>query len=82
MQLVRDNISRDLVEAFRQMSVGAEAGIITGAIFGLQLKGKKYHVNVAGSLAKDPTMARGICAALDDELSSMVQGRANADTTL
>lgn len=80
-QLVRDTISRDLAEAFKQIAVGVDRGIITGAIFGLALKGRKYHVNVAGTLARDPTFARGICAAIDDELQGMVQGKADTDTT-
>jgi hypothetical protein len=81
-QLVRDHISRDLAEAFKQMADGVESGTITGAIFGLALRGRKYHVNVAGSLARDPTLARGVCAALDDELMGMVQGKASSDTTI
>ena len=64
-QLVRDSISRDLAEAFKQIALGVEQGVITGAVFGLALKGRRYHVNVAGTLARDPTFARGICAALD-----------------
>lgn len=81
-QLVRDHISRDLVEAIGQLHGGAQDGVIVGIIFGIAMKGRKYHVNVAGTLAKDPTLARGLCAALDDELSAMVQGNADAATTL
>lgn len=81
-QLVKDNISRQMVEAMEYLLHGAQEGIIVGAAFGIALKGKKYHVNVAGSLARDPTFARGIVAALDDELAAMVSGKANADTTI
>ena len=80
--LVRDTISRDVVEAFEQLAEGARQGVIVGAIFGVMLRGRRYHVNVAGALARDPTYARGICAALDDELMGMVQGRAEAGPTM
>lgn len=81
-QLVRDHISRDVVQALEQLLDGAQQGLVTGMVFGVALKGRKYHVNVAGSLARDPTFARGVVAAIDDELMSMVQGRANSDTTI
>lgn len=81
-QLIRDHISRDLDEAFKQMHEGVRQGVIVGAVFGLALKGRRYHVNVAGTLVKDPTFGRGICSALDDELQAMVQGGATSDTTL
>lgn len=81
-QLQRDTISRDVIEAFEQLLEGARQGTVVGAIFGVALKGRKYHVNVAGSLVRDPTFARGICAAIDDELMIEVQRRADASTTL
>jgi len=79
---MRDTISRDVVEAFEQLAEGARQGLIVGAIFGVAVKGRRYHVNVAGTLTKDPTYARGICAAIDDELMHMVQGRADAESTI
>lgn len=81
-QLVRDHISRDLIDAFEQMFTMAKNGEIVGVVFGIALRGRKYHVNVAGTLARDPTFARGIVAALDDELMQMVQGNADTNTTL
>lgn len=81
-QLVRDAISRDLLEALDALLLAAQEGVVVGAVFGVALKGRKYYVNVAGTLARDPTFGRGIVAALDDELMSMVQGKADTDTTL
>jgi hypothetical protein len=81
-RLMRDTISRDVLEAFEQLAEGARQGLIVGAVFGVALKGRRYHVNVAGSLVRDPTFARGVVAALDDELMALVQGRADADSTL
>ena len=80
--LLPDTISRDVVEAFEQLADGARKGHIVGAIFGVVMKGRRYHVNVAGSLVRDPTYARGICAALDDELMGMVHGRADSQPTI
>lgn len=83
-RLVHDGISRDMVDAMRRIADMAEQRIIVGAVFGLALRGpgRRYHVNVAGSFVRDPTFARGVVAALDDELRVMVQGRAEAATTM
>lgn len=80
--LVRDTISRDLSEAGKQIQEAIEAGHISGMVFGAQLKGRRYIVNVAGTLARDPTLARGITAAIDDELSRILQGKTDSDTTI
>ncbi len=80
--LTKDNISRDLVDAGRQINEAIQSGNVSGMIFGCHLKGRRYIVNVAGSLARDPTLARGIAAALDDELARMVQGKMDSETTL
>jgi hypothetical protein len=81
VQLVRDHVSRDLLQTCVQLLEAVQEGHITGLAFACSMKGKKYFVNVSGALATDPTYARGVVAALDDELSRMVQGRADADTT-
>lgn len=81
-QLVRDVISRDLREAGQQIQAAIEAGEISGLVFGASLKGRRYIVNVAGTLARDPTLARGVTAAIDDELSRMVQDRVDSNTTM
>lgn len=81
-QLVRDQVSRDVIEALGQLLKGAESGHVVGAAFGIALRGRRYLVNVAGTLARDPTLARGVVASLDDELQRMVQGRTDSDTTV
>lgn len=80
--LARDTISRDLSEAGHQINEAIQAGHVAGIVFGMALKGRRYIVNVAGSLVRDPTLARGITAALDDELARLVQGKVDSDTTL
>jgi hypothetical protein len=80
-QLVRDQVSHDLAQAITTLHEAVQAGHIVGLAFGVALRGRRYFVNTAGTLTRDPTFARGIIAALDDELSRMVQGRADAGTT-
>lgn len=81
-QLVRDTISRDMEQLGPQIAEGIASGQITGIVFGLAVKGRRYVVNVAGTFARDPTLARGVVCAIDDELSRMVQGRTDSDTTI
>ena len=50
-------------------------GSLTGFVFGGILKGRKYFVGISGSAYSDPTMARGVLCAIDDELQLMVQDR-------
>lgn len=74
-ELVRDIISRDTVEALEQLLEGAKSGDVTGIAFAAALKRKRYITNVAGFCFKNPTFTRGMVGALDDELSSLIQGR-------
>ena len=79
LDLVKDHISRELVEALKQLLHGAEAGQITGIAFAVALKNRRYLTNVAGTCYREPTIARGMVAALDDELSEIVRGRTEAE---
>lgn len=74
--------SREVCETLRVLQEQAKAGVVIGLAFGVVMRGRRYHVNVAGSLVNDPTFARGIVAALDDELQAMVHERAGVDRTL
>lgn len=80
--LVRDTISTDTVEALEQLLQAAREGQIVGVAFGAMLKRRRYLVNCAGEACRDPTAARGMIAALDDELGALVQSRAESDTTI
>lgn len=82
VQLLHDFISRDTSEAAKIIKEGVDSGDIVGMVFALQLRGRRYAVNVAGQCARDPTFARGMCGAIDDELREMIQGRAASDTTI
>lgn len=80
--LVRDTVSTDTVEALEQLLTAAREGQIVGLVFGAMLRRRRYLVNCAGEACRDPTAARGIICALDDELSALVQSKAESDTTL
>lgn len=83
MRLVQnDQISRDTQEAVEQIVEGVSAGLVTGIAFVLVLKGGRYIVNCAGAAARNPSATRGMVCALDDELMRMVQGVADANTTI
>lgn len=82
MHLVHDHISRDTQEAVRQIAASVEAGHVIGIAFVLVMKRRRFMVNTAGAAADNPTETRGMLCALDDELQRMVQGRADAATTI
>lgn len=79
-QLIRDTISRDTVEALKQLLEGALTGQITGVAFVATLKTRRYLTNVAGACYRDATAARGMLRSLDDELSAIVQERTEDET--
>lgn len=74
-QLVKDFISRDLIEALEVLLEGARRGEVTGIAFAATLKKQRFITNVAGMCYRNPSFTRGIVASLDDELSGIVQGR-------
>jgi hypothetical protein len=80
--LVRDDLSKDVIEFFEQLLAAAKSGQVAGAVIGVALRGRRYIVNSCGTLSRDPTLARGVTAALDDELARMVHSRVDSDTTL
>lgn len=80
--LVRDAISHDTIECLEQLLDAARAGHVVGIVFAAMLKRKRYMVNVAGEAHRDPTYARGVLGAIEDELRLMIQGKADADTIL
>jgi hypothetical protein len=73
---------KDLEQTITQLLEGVQSGVVMGVIFGAVIRGKRYYVNVSGTMARDPTFARGVLQALDDELQGMVQKKADFDTTL
>lgn len=79
-QLVRDYISRDVVDALTVLLEGAKSGDVTGLAFTATLKRNRYVTNVAGLCYKNPTFTRGCIGALDDELAGIIHGRDPQET--
>lgn len=69
MRLIPDDISPEIVDALGQLLDEAKAGEIVGLGFVAVYKRREYIVNVTGELRRNPTLARGMVASLDDYLA-------------
>lgn len=67
-RLVPDTISTDTTQALEEMLAMARRGELIGIAFACILKRREYFVNTAGEAHRNPMFARGIVAALDDDL--------------
>lgn len=72
--LVPDTLSNETIECIEQLLVWARRGDLIGIAFAGVLKRRGYIVNSAGEAHRNPTFARGMVAALDDQLSARVRG--------
>lgn len=72
--LVPDTLSHDTIQCLEAMLDEARRGQLIGIAFGAIFKRRTYIVNSAGEAYHSPTFARGIVAALDDELSARIRG--------
>ena len=72
--LIPDTVSHDTVECLETLLDAAKQGEIIGVAFVAQLKQRGYIVNTAGEAHRNPTFARGMVAALDDQLGGRVRG--------
>jgi hypothetical protein len=72
--LVPDTISSDTVQCLQQLLKHARRGEIVGLGFVAMLKRRHYIANTAGQAHVDPTLTRGMLAALDDKLSQRIAG--------
>ena len=66
-------ISHETIECIEELLRHAHAGDITGIVYGCTVKRRGYIVDSAGELYKNPTFARGVCAALDDHLGARIR---------
>lgn len=80
--LVKEEISKDTVEALEQLLESAKAGQVIGIAFALMLRRRKFLVDCAGEACTNPVLARGAVGALDDQLGLMIQGRLDSQTTI
>jgi hypothetical protein len=72
--LVPDNVSTDTVECLELLLKRAQRGEVIGIAYAAMLKKRAYIVNTAGQAHESPTFARGMVAALDDQLGSRIRG--------
>lgn len=70
LKLMPDNVSPDIVAALAQLLDEAKKGDVIGLGFIAVYKRREYIVNVAGELRRNPTLARGMVASLDDYLAA------------
>lgn len=70
VKLMPDDVSPDCVEALTQLLDEARTGDVIGIGFIAVYKRREYIVNVAGELRRNPTLARGMVASLDDYLAA------------
>lgn len=70
MKLVPDDLSPDTVAALTELLSDAKAGKVVGVGFVAMMRRRQYLVNVAGELRRNPTLARGMVASLDDYLAA------------
>lgn len=74
-RLVKDFVSRDLVQCLEQLHSAGLRGEIKGIAFAAILPRQRYITNFAGLCVRNPTFTRGMIASLDDELSGIINGR-------
>lgn len=72
-RLVPDAISTDTTTALRQLLELAERGELIGVAFAGMLQQRRFFVNTAGEAHRNPVFARGMVAALDDELGQRMR---------
>lgn len=81
-QLLREVVSSDTVDCAKALIDGSESGQVVGAVIGFLYRRRRYSVAICGEAYADPTWARGVIAAIEDELRQMVHERGQRDTTL
>jgi hypothetical protein len=80
LKLIRDTVSRDVIEALRTLLDGAERGEVTGLAYAATLRRHRYITNVAGICFKNPTLARGMVGSLTDEIATIIHQRDPEET--
>lgn len=77
IRLVVEHVSSDTVRALEQLLLDARAGRIVGLAYVAMHKVYDYTVDAAGECRRSPTLARGMLARLDDELSKLTDHHGN-----
>jgi len=76
LTLVPDYVSEDTVDCLQQLLHLARRGEVIGLAICAVLTQRRYFVDTAGVADDSPTFARGMIAALDDQLAAKIGSRA------
>lgn len=79
-QLIPDTVSHDTVQALETLLAGARAGDVTGIAYAVALRQRRFITDVAGTLYRNATLARGMVQSLDDTLAILLRGREEHET--
>ena len=71
------SVSADTVDALEQLLARARQGDVVGLALAYLMPDSRYAVDTTGECARDPTFARGMVCALDDELSRLIHQAAD-----
>jgi hypothetical protein len=77
-----EGASMDTLQCARRLVVSAQDGEVVGAVIGFLYRRQRYSVAVCGVAHENPTWARGVVQAIDDELADLVHERGHNDETL
>ncbi|MDO8264642.1 MAG: hypothetical protein Q7T21_15660 [Gallionella sp.] len=72
LQLVKDNISHDVVEILEELLDRARSGNITGIVVACAMPGMRYITDAGGDCVKYPTFTRGMVDYLSDQIATLV----------
>lgn len=78
-RLIEAPISKDTVQACRELLDAAEDGHVIGLAVVVLLRKRQFLVDCCGEAARDPVLTRGALLSLDDCLRSMTLNRAEHD---
>lgn len=73
--VTHQEVSRDTVECLRALLNSAEKGEVVGVAIAAMHKRRHYTVHSCGEVHRNPTFARGMVAALSDDLGRQVWGQ-------
>jgi hypothetical protein len=65
----------DTIECLDLLLRRARRGEVIGVAYAALLKRRAYSVDIAGQVRMNPTFARGMVAALDDQIADRIHGR-------
>lgn len=80
LELVRQPISENVIEALEELLADARAGLYTGFVIGLLRPRQRYTVHCIGEACERPTWALGICSVMAHELQKVVDAESQEET--